>query len=116
MFSSDGSDVKIYFWVKGNPSNKTDHNYVQMSVDSSPIGQWTDQPCNRKGLVVCQKLPTVTTAFLHKKLLENQEILSDARNQLIETTSRLNKYLKNLSSDKWINYKLFTDTDGKNMY
>jgi hypothetical protein len=23
---TDGSDVKIYDWAKGNPSNKTDHN------------------------------------------------------------------------------------------
>ncbi len=138
---TDGSELSFTNSAKGNPSNKTEQNCVQMITDSSPIGQWAHQPCNKTGLVVCQKTPTVTISFLHKKLLETskklietQEVLSDTRRQLNktreesnefriqlresreksnETTSKLSTYLKNLMTNKWINYKLFTDSDGK---
>jgi hypothetical protein len=138
---TDGSEVGFTNWMKGNPSNKTDHNCVQMIADSSPIGQWTDDFCNKKHVIVCEKAMTVTITFLQKKFVElskkfndNQQLLSDTQKQLNETQKQLNEtreklsqtseqsnrtnntlstYLNNLLSDKWINFKLFTDSDGK---
>ncbi len=138
---TDGSEIGFTNWEKGNPSNKTDHNCVQMIADSSPIGQWADELCDKKDAIVCQKVPTVTITFLQKKFLEfnktfsdNQQLLSDTRKELSDTRKQLNEtreklsqtseqsnktnntlstYLNNLLSDKWINFKLFTDSDGK---
>ncbi len=42
------------------------HNCVRMISVSSPIGQWTDQICGKKAIVVCQKTPTVTINCLYK--------------------------------------------------
>jgi len=137
---TDGSEMSFTNWAKGNPSNKTDHNCVRMISDSSPIGEWADEFCDNKHVIVCQKAPTVTIAFLQKKIVElskkfsdNQQLLSDTRKQLSETQKQLDEagqlsqtseqsnrtnntlstYLNHLLSDKWINFKLFTDSDGK---
>jgi hypothetical protein len=103
---TDGSEMDFSNWSKGSPNNKTDNNCVQMLSESDPVGQWANEPCNKKSVIVCQKTPTVTISFLHKKLLETNK-------KLIETQQILNEYLNNKSSNKWINYELFTDTDGK---
>jgi hypothetical protein len=103
---TDGSEIGFTNWAKGNPRNKTDHNCVQMMADSSPIGQWSDDLCNKKHVIVCEKAPTVTITFLQKKFLE-------LRKKLSETQNTLSTYLKFLTNDKWINFKLFTDSDGK---
>jgi hypothetical protein len=103
---TDGTELKFTNWANGNPSKKTDFNCVQMSQESTPIGKWQDVPCNKKNLAVCQKTPTVSIPILQKALLET-------KNQLKETNFKLNELLKILLNDKWINYKLFTDTDGK---
>jgi hypothetical protein len=138
---TDGSEVSFTNWAKGNPSNKTDHNCVQMMADSSPIGQWADDLCIKKHVIVCEKAPTVTIAFLQKKFVElskkfngNQQLLCDTRKELSDTRKQLNEtreklsktseqlnqtnntlstYLSSLLSDKWNNFKLFTDSDGK---
>jgi hypothetical protein len=47
------------------------------------------------------------------KLEEINEKLNENILKSNETNSRFNRYLSNLLSNKWINYKLFTDTDGK---
>jgi hypothetical protein len=151
----DGSEIDFTFWAEENPTNKPDHDCVQMIPDSSPMGQWADQSCNKKNLIVCQKAQNMTLSFLRKiqlemmkELKETKESLSDNRkklretqNQLEETQENLNKiqkqpnesqeslteaqkqlnhinytlstHLENLLSNEWINYKLFTDTDGK---
>ncbi len=103
---TDGSKMSFNNWAKGYPSNKTDYNCVQMRPDSSPIGQWNDQLCNKKNLVVCQKAQTISLTALHKILLETRKELKN--NQEI-----LKTYSSNLLSNKWFNYRLFTDTDGK---
>jgi hypothetical protein len=103
---TDDSEIGFTNWAKENPSNRTDHNCVQMIADSSPIGQWTDDLCNKKHVIVCEKAQTVTFTFLQKKILELSKKLS-------ETQNTLSTYLKFKTSDKWINFKLFTDSDGK---
>jgi hypothetical protein len=110
---TDGSEMSYTNWMTGSPSNKTDHNCVQMVPDSSSIGQWADVMCNKKSLAVCQKSPKVTLNFLHKKFLETNRELVETNRKLVETQIQFKAFLKNLSSNQWINYKLFTNTDGK---
>ncbi len=124
---TDGSEVSFTNWAKGNPSNKTDHNCVQMISDSSPIGEWADEFCDKKHLIVCQKNPTLTMTSLQNKVIEISKQLSETQKQLNETREKLSKmseqsnrtnntlstYLNSLLSDKWNNFKLFTDSDGK---
>jgi hypothetical protein len=131
---TDGSEIGFTNWAKGNPSNKTDHNCVQMISDSSPIGEWADEFCDKKHIIVCQKNPTLTITSLQnqikeisKQLSETQKQLNETQNQLNETREKLSQtseqsnrtnntlstYLNKLLSDKWINFKLFTDSDGK---
>jgi hypothetical protein len=102
----DDSHFDFTNWAVGSPSNRTDYECVQMSLEANQIGEWTDKLCNRKNIVVCQKTPTVTLNFLHHKLLETSRTLADTR-------FMLRTYLNNLLTTKWINYKLFTDYDGK---
>jgi hypothetical protein len=102
----DDSHLDFTNWAVGSPSGRADHECVQMSLEANQIGEWTDKLCNRKNIVVCQKTPTVTLTFLHHKLL-------DTSRSLVDTRLMLRTYLNNLLSPKWINFKLFTDSDGK---
>ncbi len=50
-------------------------------------------------------------AETNKQLTDTQKLLNDTRIQLNETTSRFYDYSNNLVK-KWINYKLFTESNG----
>jgi hypothetical protein len=50
-----------------------------MRPDSSPIGQWNDQLCNKNNLVVCQKAPIISSTSLHKILLETRKELKNSQ-------------------------------------
>jgi pulmonary surfactant-associated protein A len=53
---TDGSELNFTNWIRGKPSNRTDSNCVQMLLESNPRWEWADEPCSKKGLVVCQKI------------------------------------------------------------
>jgi hypothetical protein len=124
---TDGSENGFTNWAKGNPSNKTDHNCVQMISDSSPIGEWADEFCDKKHIIVCQKKPTLTMTSLQNQIIEINKQLSETQKQLNETREKLSQMseksnrtnntlstcLNSLLGDKWNNFKLFTDSDGK---
>ncbi len=110
---TDGSALSYTEWATGSPSNKTDFNCAQMLPESTPAGKWANGPCNKKNLVVCQKTPTVDISFLQNSLSDTRKHLNDAVKQLTETNLKLSGLLTNLLSNKFINYKLFTDFDGK---
>lgn len=102
----DNSNTDFNNWAEDSPSNQTDHNCVQMSSEENNYSKWFDKVCRRRSLAVCQKMPTTSIPTLQKTLFET-------RKQLNEITLNFNSYLNNLFSDKWINFELFTDTDGK---
>ncbi len=103
---SDDSNLDFANWLTGNPSNKSDHNCVQMLPESSPIGKWSDIPCIKKNIAVCQKIPTISLTFLHKILLET-------RKKSEENILKFNKFLNNLANNKWMKFELFRNTDEK---
>jgi hypothetical protein len=117
---SDGSNLDFTNWLTGNPSNKSDHNCVQMLSESSHIGKWSDITCNKMNVAICQKNPTLSLTFLHKILLENKKELEETKKGLEETRKKseenilkFNKFLNNLANNKWMKFELFGNTDGK---
>jgi hypothetical protein len=65
---TDDSDLVFTNWAEGSPKNKTDH-CVQLQADETSFGKWSDVLCNKKNLVVCQKMQTWSLSHLQKLLL-----------------------------------------------
>ncbi len=65
---TDDSDLVFTNWAEGSPKNKIDH-CVQLQTDETAFGKWSDVLCNKKNLVVCQKLQTWSLSHLQKLLL-----------------------------------------------
>jgi hypothetical protein len=54
---NDNSNKQYTNWKTGYPIKQLDFNCAQMEPVTS---QWANEPCLKKGLVVCQKLPETT--------------------------------------------------------
>jgi len=67
---TDDSDLVFTNWAQGSPKNKTDH-CVQLQSDENSFGKWSDVLCNRKNLVVCQKMQTWSLSHLQKIVLNS---------------------------------------------
>jgi hypothetical protein len=65
---TDDSDLVFTNWAEGSPKNKTDH-CVQLQADETSVGKWSDVLCDKKNLVVCQKMQTWPLSQLQKILL-----------------------------------------------
>jgi hypothetical protein len=112
----DGSEVIFTNWATGSPTRKFDKSCVQMTSDGNPIGKWVNVSCKKKNFVFCQKNQPVMheipnskdkLIFELKKELENNLKLSE------RYILKFEKFLENLSSNQWINFKLFSDNNGK---
>jgi hypothetical protein len=81
----DDSNLGFTNWAQGSPKSKTDH-CVQLQSDETSFGKWSDVLCNKKNLVVCQKMQTWSLSRLQKTLLdarkELRDSLEDARNHI----------------------------------
>ncbi len=88
----DHTTVKDYSnWAPGYPQNLTDY-CVQMSADKLNQGKWTDEPCARRNLVICQRTPPPSLRLLAETVIELKHILQ-------QTTSRLTETEKTLASE-----------------
>jgi len=94
----DSSDYNYKNWMNGMTSNKTDYNCVELSTEIAHLGQWVDVQCARKNVVVCQKSTAVDISSLQKIVWETRDKLKTLSDSLF---------------NKWIHFKLFTDSDGK---
>ncbi len=65
---TDDSDLVFTYWAEGSPKNKTDR-CIQLNSDENSVGKWSDVFCNKKNLVVCQKMQTWSLFQLQKVLL-----------------------------------------------
>ncbi len=88
---ADDSDLSFTNWDNGSPSNTADKACVQLIPEGSSIGKWANQPCNKKNLVVCQKMQTWSLSLMQKTLL-------DARKELNDTIEDLRKQINNQQS------------------
>ncbi len=64
---ADDSDLSFTNWAEGSPSNITGNNCVQMVLEGSSKGKWVDEPCNKRNLVVCQRMQTWSLSLICKK-------------------------------------------------
>jgi hypothetical protein len=62
---TDDSDLVFTNWAQGSPKNQSYH-CVQLLSDESLLGKWSNVLCNRKNLVVCQKMQTLSLSQLQK--------------------------------------------------
>jgi hypothetical protein len=90
----DDSDLSFTNWAEGNPRNKTDNTCVQMQSDVDLIGKWTDEPCGRKNLVVCQKMQNWPISLLQKTLLDVRKYLTEEKNERINSFNDVKKELE----------------------
>ena len=51
----DGSNFTFTNWASGNPKNNPSDTCVQMNGDEEVRAKWTNVPCTKKNLVVCER-------------------------------------------------------------
>ncbi len=51
----DNSKLTFTNWAKGNPKSHSTETCVQMHADEELRGKWSNEPCAKKNLVVCEK-------------------------------------------------------------
>jgi len=66
----DDSDLGFTNWAEGSPSNITGNNCVQIAPEGSSKGKWVDEPCNKKNLVICQKMQIWSLSHIQESFLE----------------------------------------------
>jgi hypothetical protein len=112
----DSSELRFSNWATGSPTRKFDKNCVQITSDGNPIGGWINVSCKKKNVVICQKTQPVQQKISNSKdklLFELKKEFEDNRKLSERYILKFEKLLENLSSNQWINFKLFSDNDGK---
>jgi hypothetical protein len=104
----NGSSLNFKNWAIGGPSNESDSDCVQMLLKSFPIGQWDDESCRKRNLVVCQKTPDLTIDYIKATLNATQITLDFARDKLKDM--KLTSYFDDVYKDKWSFFKVYNDT------
>jgi len=84
----DSSSIPYTNWLNGKPSNKPDTNCVELEPITS---QWSNDPCDDKNLVVCQKLPDVSLLDLMKAVIQTKNTLTSTIEDLVGTKEELSK-------------------------
>jgi len=99
---SDNSDVKYTNWAENKPTKELNRDCIEMksefdfySYDSSK-GKWTDTPCDKKGVVVCQKLQNWSISVLQNQLLKAEKKLEDLAKLFVESNIALGNEIKNM--------------------
>ncbi|XP_054158976.1 uncharacterized protein LOC128957266 [Oppia nitens] len=65
---SDNSPVGYTNWQQGSPKNLPDH-CIGMSVEPTVYGQWSDVRCQKKSMVMCQKIQSWSMADMQHRLM-----------------------------------------------
>ncbi len=74
----DDLDLSFTNWAVGSPNGATGNDCVQMLAESSPTGMWVNEKCNKRNLIVCQKMPNWSISRLQKTLLNARKKLEDS--------------------------------------
>jgi hypothetical protein len=112
----NGSELSFTNWATGNPSRNPDKNCAQITSDGRIFGKWVEVSCKKKNIVFCQKPQTMRQSIkksMDKSLSELKKELEDTRKRSDEITLKFDKFIENLSSNQWINFKLFSDNEGE---
>ncbi len=62
----DGSNFTFANWASGNPKNNPSDNCIQMNADEEVRAKWTNVPCTKKNLVVCERKQTWSNAKMQE--------------------------------------------------
>jgi len=93
---SDDSDLSFTNWAEGSPSNSSDKACLQMIPESSSMGKWVDEPCNKSNKFVCQKMQNWSISRLQKTLLDARKLFEDVTKQLNSSLDDAKKEINNL--------------------
>jgi hypothetical protein len=85
---NDGTEFSFSDWVDKNPSNKIGSNCVEVEPEDSLAGKWVNKPCNRKNLVICQKMQKLSLSGIQNILLNMKKKLSDTQEKLNENEKK----------------------------
>jgi len=95
---TDNSDFSFSNWAQGNPQKLSGYDCVQINADESILGKWSNDPCNRNNLVVCQKMQTWTNDHIQEILLnerrENIKIFAQIEENFLDVNKRLSNSLE----------------------
>ncbi len=86
-------------WAVGSPKNHSDY-CVQMNGDPDSVGKWVDEPCAKKNLAVCQRLPLPSIRLLAEALIALKHNLQQTTSELADTKKELIQNTKNLAETK----------------
>jgi hypothetical protein len=122
---NDGSKIEYSNWSEGSPSEDVDSNCVQINsrfaklLSSDEIletqsveGAWSNVPCKKRNLVLCQKMQVWSFPQLQYEFLNARKELKDTKDQLSETQSEV----KSLKSNPGILRKYEYSVIFKNKY
>ncbi len=70
---SDGSNLTFTNWANGYPKVRTTDSCIQMSSDEEVRGKWSNEPCTRKNLVVCEKEQTWSLKKLQALVVQTMQ-------------------------------------------
>ncbi|KAH9405938.1 hypothetical protein TYRP_014235 [Tyrophagus putrescentiae] len=75
---ADEAEGKFTNWAPGEPSHKPVASCIQMMPEPLHVGKWSDEPCDKKNLVVCQRLQSWTLQHMQQVFLNSRKALKDA--------------------------------------
>ncbi len=109
----DESEIEFSNWSEGSPSEDVERNCVQMDSQFANLfnsdeklriqsveGVWSDVPCKKRNLVLCQKMQVWYFPQLQYEFLVVRKELTDARKELVDTKKELGDTKKELGDTK----------------
>lgn len=96
-----GTEIHYTNWRKGSPKNDSD-SCVHINTDESEFGKWSNVPCNKKNLVVCEKNQELSWIKLPTKVIKLQKALNKSEQtlgKLEAVVSRLENELQKLRNE-----------------
>ncbi len=70
---SDGSNLTFTNWASGYPKVRTTDSCVQMNANDDLKGKWSNEPCAKKNLVVCEKAQTWSLKKLQALVVQTMQ-------------------------------------------
>jgi len=73
---TDGSDMFFSNWFEPlkHLDEKDDYNCIEMMPEQGAKGKWTNEPCNKRNLIVCQKPQSYSCETREKKLFNIRKL------------------------------------------
>src|SRR5699024_8743790 len=75
-------------WAPGSPKNLSDH-CVEMLAGDNVVGEWDDERCEKRNMVVCQRAPPISLRSMAESMIELKHSLQRLASKLAETERAL---------------------------